>query len=127
MATIVFVLAAISALVALFCGITFWIRCLEVERSWATPIPASGEGHDRGIKAAISRERKRTRIAIPVLVAYIATLLLGMWLKDGFGFGNAAFLPLTIVASIGLLIVSLRAMVHNDRCFEQRMKNRWGN
>lgn len=116
-------LCVVSALVALIPSIVFWIRCLEVERSWATPIPAKGEGHDRAINEAIRRERGRKRIAIPVFVGYVLTMGLTMLLKNVF---EVETWPMIAIASIALLIVGIRAMVHNDRSTEQRMKNRYG-
>ncbi len=126
MVTLTFALCILSAVVALICGIGFWVRCVEVEQSWTTPIPAKGEGHDRAINAAIKRERQRTRIAIPVFVGFILTVCLNAVLNSLFKVEIDSTWPMMAAATMGLLFVALRAMVHNDRCFEQRMKNRYG-
>lgn len=126
MVPLIYAICILSAAVALICGIGFWVRCLEVEQSWATPIPPKGEAHDRAISSAISRERQRKRIAIPVLVGFILTACLNALLQHVYDIQIGWTWPMMAAAATGLLIVTLRAMVHNDRCFEQRMKNRYG-
>ena len=120
MSTLIIAIVAVAGTIAatsLVCALVFWAFCLKVERSWTLEIPL------------INTERwhlesVRKRWALVSLVGYALSMGLTMLLTHGLGYA-AANLWIMGAASAGILIIGLRAMVHNDRCFENDLKHRY--
>lgn len=111
LATVLSVVAMLIAATSLTAALIFWGLCKKREDSWTSEVPLERE-------ARWSLERKRTRYALVSIIGYALSMGLSMILKEALEGSQSFNLTLIAIASAGILIVGLRAMVHNGRSFE---------
>ena len=117
-ASVLLVVAAFIAVFSLGTAIGFWVYCLKVERAWMSEPRISNE-------AFAKLESERTKLALASIIAYAICIALTATLKSWLEFSQILNISLMAIASAGILIVSIRAMVHNDRSFESYLKRRY--
>lgn len=118
LATVLSFVAMLIAATSLTAALIFWGLCKKRESSWASEVPLERE-------VRWSLERKRTRYALISIFGYAGAMILSMILKNALEGSQSFNLTLIGLASAGLLIVALRAMIHNGRSFEASLD--WDN
>ncbi len=111
LATLLSVVAMFFAATSLTAAFIFWGLCKKRENSWASEVPMERE-------ARWKLESKRTRYALVSIIAYAVAMGLSIILKNGLEGSQSFNLTLVGIASAGILIVGMRAMVHNGRSME---------
>ena len=111
LSTVLSVVAMLVAATSITAAFIFWGLCKKREDSWASEVPLERE-------ARWSLEKKRTRYALISIIGYAGAMILSMILKNALEGSQSFNLTLIAIASAGLLIVALRAMIHNGRSFE---------
>ncbi len=111
LATVLSVVAMLIAATSLTAALIFWGLCKKREDSWTSEVPLERE-------ARWSLERKRTRYALISIFGYAGAMILAMILKNALDVSQSFNMTLIALGSAGILIVSLRAMIHNGRSFE---------
>ena len=111
LSTALCVVAMIIAATSLTAALIFWGLCNKRENTWTNEVPLERE-------ARWKLESKRTRYALISIIGYAVSIILSMILKDALGVSQSFTLTLTLIGTAGILIVALRAMIHNGRSFE---------
>lgn len=113
--TILVTLATVAALAVAIttfsASIFFWVACKRKEDSWKNEVPLQKE-------VVWELERRRTRWALVSIFGYALAMLISMLLKNYFEASQPLTMILVGAGSASILIMSLRAMVHNNRSFE---------
>ena len=117
-ATVLLVVVALVAVFSLGTAIAFWVYCLKVEKAWMCEPRMENEPFWK-------LESQRKKFALASIIAYAVSVGLTTGLKSWFEISQTYNLTFLAIASAGILIVGLRAMVHNDRSFEQWLKRRY--
>lgn len=120
MSTLIITIVAIASVIAaasVICAGVFWAYCLKVERSWKLEVPLVNTERWR-------IESVRKRWALAGMVGYVLSMALAMLLSHTLEY-SPANLYIIGATSLALMAISMRATIHNSRCFENDLKNRY--
>jgi hypothetical protein len=111
LATVLSVVAMLIAATSFTAAFIFWGLCKRREDTWSNEVPIERE--DRW-----KLESKRMRYALISIIGYGVSMALAMILRHALEVSQSFNMSLIGLATAGLLIVALRAMIHNGRSFE---------
>jgi len=123
--------ALIAAAVSIYVSVSYLFRCSALEKHLGTTRPdfkADQAGMTAWQQTRWTLERKRVRVGLIGILDYavgMAVILpLGLMVPKT-GPEHQFIFALLIVVSIGLLVVGLRSVFHNNREFELDLKRRY--
>jgi len=123
--------ALIAAAVSIYVSISYLFRCSALEKHLRTTRPDYKEdkaGMTAWQQTRWALERKRVRVGLIGIVDYavgMAVILPLSSMVPKTGPEHQFIFALLIIVSIGLLVVGLRSVFHNNREFELDLKRRY--
>lgn len=105
------VAAMLMAATSFTASLIFWGLCKKQENTWTSKVPIEKE-------IRWKMESRRTRYALISIFAYAGSIILALILKNELEVSQSFCSTLMGLGTAGILIVALRALIHNGRSFE---------